>query len=416
MVQAVETAEHESGHEISLDEGAGSLQKRVLFFVFDGGTGLGHLRRLSCIAKHLQGDFACLLVTGHRAAANWFVPPECEYVHVPAWDSLLAEKAAYWGRRPFLEGSPDAVAAFRRQMLQGIVEAFQPDVIIVDHLPLGMREELSTIIEHTPCLKYLVTRAIQNETENLDRLLLTGPARQAIEKFYHRVFLAIDPNVFDLCLQYPQIADLSAKFLTVGYVLEPVTESHISACRNERGVSANEIWAVASAGGGQHGEQLVQASCNLAHYFPQVTFDVVIGPRSNLSYDKLRRPISSARNLRLHREYPNLAPMHAAADIVISSGGYNSLLEALQGRARIICVPSRKDERDEQFVHAVRLGSYASIDVSIDVSQLPLMFENAVQMIGRGDHRNLLNFDGANKIKKTIKDDLGIKENVRREV
>lgn len=414
MAQAIQIAGQESSREISPDEGEISRQKRALFFVFDGGTGLGHLRRLSCIARHLQGDFACLLVTGHRAAANWFVPPECEYVHVPAWDSLLAEKAAYWGRKPFLEASPDAVTAFRRQMLQGIVEAFQPDVIIVDHLPLGMREELSSIIEHAPCLKYLVTRAIQNETENLDKLLLTGPARQAIEKSYHRVFLAIDENIFDLCLQYPQLAALSGKFTTVGYVLEPVTEADVSVCRNARGVSANEIWAVASAGGGQHGEQLIQASCNLAPCFPHVTFDVVIGPRSNLSFDDMRFMMSSAPNLRLHREFPDLAPMHAAADIVISSGGYNTLLEALQGRARIVCVPSRKDERDEQYVHAVRLASYASIDVSIDVSQLPRMFENSVQAISRGersDNRHLLKLNGANRIKKIIKDDLGMIEN-----
>lgn len=411
MKQVFETAKHAPDVKISSEIVGRNRQKRAIFFVFDGGTGLGHLRRLSCIARHLQGDFACLLVTGHRAAANWFVPPECEYVHVPAWDSLLAEKAAYWGRKPFLEGSPDAVTEFRRQMLQGVVNAFQPDIIIVDHLPLGMREELSSIIEHTPCLKYLVTRAIQNETENLGQLLLAGPARQAIELLYHRVFVAVDEQVFDLCLQYPQLAELSEKFSTVGYVVEAATASHISEYRNKRGVSANDIWAVASAGGGQHGEQLIEASCNLALRFPQVAFDVVIGPRSSLPHDNIGGINHPPPNLRVHRELPDLAHLHAAADIVISSGGYNSLLEALQGNARIICVPSRKDERDEQYVHAVKLSSYASIDVSIDVHQLPVMFENAIEALGRGkqsDNRKLLNITGAANIKRIIENDLGM--------
>lgn len=393
-----------------------SRQKRALFFVFDGGTGLGHLRRLSCIAKHLQGDFACLLVTGHRAAANWFVPAECEYVHIPAWDSLLADKAAYWGRIPFMEGSSDAATAFRRQMLQGIVDAFQPDVIVVDHLPLGMREELSSIIEKTPCLKYLITRAIQNETENLDQLLLSGPARHSIEYFYHRVFVAIDENIFDLCGRYPQFAELAHKFCNVGYVIEPVTASQISECRHARGISANDIWAVAGAGGGQHGEQLIEAACNLAPRFPLVTFDVVIGPRSNFSAAAFDDSSCQPRNLRLHRELPNLALMHAAADIVISSGGYNSLLEALQGKARIICVPSRKDERDEQYVHAASLSRYASIDVSINVNQLPVMFDRAVHAIAqaeRSDGRQSLNIDGAARIKAIIENDLGMPANGR---
>ena len=86
---------------MSVDKEAGK-QKRAIFFVFDGGTGLGHLRRLASIAKRLQGRFSCLIVTGHRAAAHWFVPDECEYIHLPSWDSLLESKAQYWGRKPFI--------------------------------------------------------------------------------------------------------------------------------------------------------------------------------------------------------------------------------------------------------------------------------------------------------------------------
>jgi hypothetical protein len=41
-------------------------QWRALFFAFDGGVGLGHLRRLARIAEEMQGPCACLLVTGHR--------------------------------------------------------------------------------------------------------------------------------------------------------------------------------------------------------------------------------------------------------------------------------------------------------------------------------------------------------------
>jgi predicted glycosyltransferase len=411
MKTVPESTKHVPTSDISADGADCNRQKRALFFVFDGGTGLGHLRRLSCIAKQLQGDFACLIVTGHRAAASWFVPPECEYVHVPAWDSLLAEKAAYWGRKPFLRGSPDTVTAFRRQMLQGIVDAFEPDVIIVDHLPLGMREELSSIIEQTHCLKYLVTRAIQNETENLDQLLLTGSARQAIERHYHRVFVAMDEQVFEFGSHYPQLSELTDKFNSVGYVIEPVTADQISKCRSERGLSANDIWAVASAGGGQHGEQLIEASCALAARFPQVAFDVVIGPRSRLQPENARSNMYSSPNLRLHRELPDLAHLHAAADIVISSGGYNSLLEALQGKARIICVPSRKDERDEQYVHAKKLCEYAPIEVSLDVRKLPSMFENFIKSMKSSDNsteRNFLKIDGAIEIKKIIEYDISI--------
>lgn len=384
-------------------------QKRAIFFVFDGGTGLGHLRRLSSIARVLQGHFACLIVTGHRAATDWLVPLECEYVHVPAWDSLLAEKAAYWGREPFLTDGPAAALDLRQALLRGIVGAFRPDVMFVDHVPLGMREELVPVIERTACRKYLVTRGVQNETEDLSKLLLAGKALNALEKFYDRVFVAIDSQVFDIHDRFPALDSITNKCRTVGYVVEQAATGNILRQREARGLKRGQLWAVASAGGGQHGEALITACCDLAKAYPDIAFDVVIGTRSNLSFEDLAERTGSATNLNLHRHRADMGALHAAADIVISSGGYNSLLESLQGNARIICVPSRKSEKDEQYTHAVYLRRFAAIDVDVDVTRLPSMFAEAVTNAGFGpvtDRRRELNFDGAEIIRQIVLADI----------
>ena len=60
-----------------------TLQKRALFYVFDGGTGVGHLQRLACIARQMQGRFACLIVTGHRAAGIATGRPSNAYLGPP---------------------------------------------------------------------------------------------------------------------------------------------------------------------------------------------------------------------------------------------------------------------------------------------------------------------------------------------
>lgn len=379
-------------------------QKRAIFFVFDGGTGLGHLRRLSCIAKTLQGAFSCLIVTSRRAA-SWFVPSECEYVHLPAWDSLLPEKAAYWGREPFLGCTEPQALNLRRKLLRGIVDAFEPDVIFVDHLPLGMREELGDIIENSACLKYLITRGVQNETEDLAKLLLAGRAQQAIQRHYDRVFVAMDPQVFDFQTRYPAFNDVASKVCPVGYVIEPIDRGSPAACRKARGLGSRDLWVVASAGGGQHGEQLITASCELAATHPDIIFDIVIGPRSRLLRDELLEPLEGLSNLRLHKEVADMAQLHAAADIVISSGGYNSLLETLQGNARILCVPSRKSERDEQYAHAARLRAFATIDLDLDAAKLSGMFERALAALKRSpniDRRRDLDFAGATHIRQIV--------------
>jgi predicted glycosyltransferase len=394
------------------DATAPGPQKRALFFVFDGGTGLGHLRRLSAIARALQGRFACLIVTSHRAAAHWFVPAECEYVHVPAWDSLIPERAAYWGREPFLAIDAEGALAFRKRLLRGIVESFRPDAIFVDHLPLGMRDELEDIVREAPCLKYLVTRGVQNETEDLARLLLSGKARDALERDYHRILVAIDREVFDIQERYDAFGAMAHKLCYTGYVAEPADPGARDSVRRARGVAAGDIWAVASAGGGQHGESLIAACCGLAALHPDIVFDVVIGPRSSLSRDALLGP-AAAPNLRLHEEVSDMASLHAAADIVITSGGYNSLLETLRGQALIICVPNRKSERDEQYAHAARLRRFASIELDLDPAHLPAMFSKVLASVRSGavgDRRGRLDFGGAANIRRLVLADVGVEE------
>lgn len=385
-----------------------SRQRRAVFFVFDGGTGLGHLRRLARIANQMQGRFACLVVTGHRAAADWFVPATCEYVHLPSWDSLMPERARYWGRLPFLDVDLAGAVRLRRNIIHGIMEGFQPDAIFVDHLPLGANEELASVIEHAPCRKYLVTRGVLNNTENLRRLILGGAAHVALRDHYHRILVAADPQVVDFARSYNVSDTLRAKTVTTGYVAEAVPSAAIAAARAARRLSRGDVWVVASAGGGQTGEATVEASIDLARAYPQLAFDIVLGPRSSLPVDIATPDETDGERVRIYREVPDMAIRHASADLVISSGGYNSMLEALQGQAVIICVPLRKDTRDEQTRHAARLSRFADIQIAPEVADLPGLFATALERLPRRlpDRRNEIDMKGAAAIERLVTDDL----------
>jgi predicted glycosyltransferase len=387
------------------------LQKRALFYVFDGGTGVGHLRRLACIARRLQGPLACLIVTGHRAAAHWFVPDECEYVHLPSWDSLLETKARYWGRMPFIALAKRDAIRLRREILNGVVRGFQPDAIFVDHLPLGTEEELAMILKNTRCRKYLVTRGVLNETEDLSRLILGGKAHQYLKMHYDRVFAASDPKVFDFVRQYNVSKAIREKTVHTGYVVQSIPPELIARTRAERSVSDGDIWVVASAGGGQLGERLIEGCLELADRHANIAFDIVMGPRSNLSWRPQHAAIIVRNRLRLHKEVPYMPYLNASADLVISSGGYNTLLEALQGRGDILCFPFRTDQRDEQYQHAVRLKQYVNIEVSTDLRDLPILFDRAIARLGPqlcGDRRAELDLGGATKIARIVLEDLGL--------
>ncbi len=99
--------------------------------------------------------------------------------------------------------------------------------------------------------------------------------------------------------------------------------------------------------------------------------------------------------------------------MVICAGGYNSLLETLQGNAKILCFPFRKDQRDEQYHHAACLKKFVDIEISTDLSELPVLFEQAIGSLDchkRRDQRGELDFNGAAKMKKIVLKDLGLSE------
>jgi predicted glycosyltransferase len=383
-------------------------QFRALFFVFDGGVGIGHLRRLARIAQQMQGRFACLLVTGHRAAANFFIPPSSEYIHLPSWDNLIPEKSSYWGRAPFLNVDLVEAVKLRREIIHGVMRGFKPHAIFVDHLPLGANEELAPVIEHAPCRKYLVTRGVLNHSEDLTRLVLGGAANASLRDHYHRIFVAADERVVDFAGSYNVSDAIRAKTVAVGYVAEPVSADAIAAAREARGLGPSDVWVVASAGGGQTGEATVETSIALSRDHPQFAFDIVLGPRSNLRPDLATQKESGSGRVRICREVHDMALRHASADLVISSGGYNSMLEALQGRAIVLCVPLRKDTRDEQTRHAAQLSRFADIRIAPTASDLPSLFATAVQALPqkRVDRRAELDTNGAAAIERLVVHDL----------
>lgn len=382
---------------------------RALFYVFDGGSGIGHLRRVARIAEVMQDRFSCLIVTGHDAAPQWIVPRGCEYLRLPAWDNLISAKAAYWGRTPFLDVSLEEAVRMRSTMLEGVVRAFQPDVLFVDHLPLGAEAELAQILKHTRCRKYLVTRGVQNETEDLKRLLLGGAALDSLRNDYDRIFSAIDPRIFNLAAQYGLPAEVVSKIASVGYVAPRDAMEIRSETRAAHGIADDALWAVASAGGGQWGEPLIEACLALAERDSQVRFDIVLGPRTSLSRPKNSPEYRAGGRIRLHGACHHLAALHAAADVVITTGGYNSILEALQGQARIVCIPYRKSQQDEPFRHATLLGDYVALQVDNDLARLPALLDNAIAACRAGpvtDRRQELHTNGADRIARIVLDDM----------
>lgn len=389
-------------------------QKRVLFYVHNG-TGLGHLRRLSRLAAAIQGECACLVVSGHRAA-SFIVGNDSEYVHLPSYDNLMPNKSRYWGRKPFMEIDRENAIKFRTSLINSTVEAFEPDVIVVDYLPLGKYQELSSVISNYPAKKYFIMRGVMDHTDNIHLSALNVAGENTLEEYFDRILVACDEKICNVTDEYSLNQKISDKLSYIGYVSEPVSPISIDKIRRERGLTPKDVWVVCSSGGGALGEKLISECEKLTRSFPIFHFDIVLGPRSSLNWEFLAGDIIQCGNIRLHRECHYMSSLNAAANIVICSGGYNSLVESMEGGSRIICVPTQHQTNDEQFIHPSRLMDFYPIEIITDLYELSSCLKEASQKLDQpiAPIRTVLNFEGIDNFQKTISSDLNVESNENR--
>jgi len=343
---------------------------RILFFVHDGG-GLGHLRRLSRIAAALDDRASCMFLSGHRAT-SWIVPDSCEYVHIPTFDSLLPKRAIKWGRTPFLNFTKPEAIAFRSKFIQTTFDVFKPDIFVSDFLPLGKFEELYDPLISSTAIKVLVLRGILDHPIPADSGLFAGRAEAFLADSYSSILVACDRRICNVETELRMSPKLTKKLSYIGYVSPSISDSDIACTRAERGLSKNSRWVVCSAGSGKNAEALILSCIEASTHFPAIFFDIVAGPSSRISIDSLRSRTSFPR-IRLHREEKNLPIWHAAADFVVSEGGYNSLVESIAGCAQIIVCPVQQMNCYEQLTHAKRLSAFSPISVLENPDELKIL-------------------------------------------
>jgi predicted glycosyltransferase/glycosyltransferase involved in cell wall biosynthesis len=385
-------------------------QARVLFLAKDG-PGLGHLQRISRLAEAIQGPCASLVLCGHRSTA-WMVSESCEFIHIPSLDSLLPLEQNYWGRQPFVEMERARAMQMRAEMIQSVAKTFRPDAIVVDYLPSGKDQEWLPAIELPIATRYFIVRGVLGDRDIERRQLLGDRGAELLERKYDRILIACDQRICNVVEEYGFSPSMAAKAEYIGYVSQPIPPALRMKARQERQLAPNETWVVCSAGGGALGEKLIQECYQAALSLPQTKFDIVVGPRSALPWQFCSVDIHTAGNIRYQRESRHLAMLHAAADVVVCAGGYNSLVETLEGRARIISCPAQVDVNDEQYTHARRLQKFCTIKLVPRPEDLPAAIQVSIEEAAaaplKTSGRNLLDFGGAERFRSILLNDLGM--------
>jgi predicted glycosyltransferase len=325
------------------------------------------MRRNLLIAQSLttaNAEHSVLLLTGAFEAKSFAFPPNVDCVTLPAL--YKTRTGAYQPRRLGL--SLDELLHIRVQTLLGALEAFEPDIFIVDKEARGALGELDPALEylHHRGHTYVVLgiRDVLDEPEVVRREWTERGTEEAIRAYYDAVWIYGDPKVYDAVREYDFSPDVAAQARFTGY-LDPRQRSSLTTGvadpLSELDLGSDRI-ALCMVGGGQDGADVALAFAESE--LPSDTTGVLVaGPfmppevRVALHATARRRP-----KLRVVDFTANPDALLARADRVVSMGGYNNICELLASRKSALVVP-RVTPRLEQWIRAERLQQLGAIDV-----------------------------------------------------
>jgi predicted glycosyltransferase len=352
-----------SGDPNMLDFERGRRAGKVMFYSHDT-FGLGHLRRTLAIANHLQANAAGLsqlIVTGSPAASAFPLPAGADFVKLP---SVTKDDDGTYVPRS-LDTSFQRLRDMRAELVLGAAKHFRPDVLIVDHAPAGLKGEMLPALrwleEHLP-----QTRLVLGMRDIIDAAPVVRQAwsREGVYDLLDTTYDAIlgygQRDLYDSVREYGFSPMAAAKFRYVGYLGRAAPTVAKAAIRKRIGMATDRLVVVVAGGGGDGTHLMRTAIRGMRKHGKRAPFDMLVigGPLMALAdAASLQDLLGRRRNLHYLQFTAEMTSYLAAADAVVSMGGYNTVCELAAVGTPAIIVP-RVAPRQEQAIRARMLEAH----------------------------------------------------------
>ena len=328
---------------------------RVLTYSHDG-YGLGHLRRnLRLIAGLLaeRPEATALAVTGCKFAHAFSPPARVDYLRLPAVtkvdrDSYAADGLAVSGRR---------MTSLRASVIAAAVEEFEPDLVLVDRHPLGLKGELSNALwrlraRGKPARVVLGLRDIIDAPETVRAEWRDKGHNQTIDQFYDLVLVYGSQAVYDPVAEYQLPTTVASKLQFTGYLADATSSAARPIVRDLDRRDGARL-ALCTLGGGKDAFHVASAFVAAISLLRDRGWNGLLVTGPFMSDEDHRRVLTAAEStaVAVRKFVPDLPDHLTSADAVLCMGGYNTLCEALSVGAAAVVVP-RVRPRLEQWIRA----------------------------------------------------------------
>jgi predicted glycosyltransferase len=248
------------------------------------------------------------------------------------------------------------VLTLRKETIRSVALNFEPDVVLVDHMPHGAMGELVPTLEAlsgTPARMVLGIRDIIDAPATVRRRWRLEGALKAVESYFEDVLVYGTQDVFDVAQQYAWPAGIRDRLRYCGYVCAP---SRTPVADTVRTVALADHpgsqLIVAMAGGGADGYDLFD---NLLRAMPKLLADrpcvlvMVTGPFLPEAERARLQQLAAGLPVRVVTQVDDSLSYQRAADLVIAMAGYNTSSEILSLGTRALLVPRRGPSAEQQM-------------------------------------------------------------------
>jgi predicted glycosyltransferase len=327
------------------------------FLLYSHDTyGLGHFRRSGLIASGLVADNPdneVVIVTGSPRAQDFRLPDRVDTIKLPA--VTKDADGCYQPRK--LGGSIAQLAALRAGLIESAVASYRPDVIVVDHAPLGMGGELRqtlAMVHDLPVRPRLVL-GLRDIIDDADHVEATWNREGVWDGLgsYDDIVVYGDPRVLSTASEIDLDGRTAANVTHSGYVAPRMPEAQ-----------PGEPYLLVTPGGGGDGHQLLRQflDATAEGAVAGLRAVVVTGPLlSTGRRAELMERVKHLPGVELLEFSDRMRSLIASATGVISMAGYNTVVEELAAGTPSLLVP-RQHPRLEQHIRATRLAPLSNLE------------------------------------------------------
>jgi predicted glycosyltransferase len=373
--------------------------------------GLGHLRRNTAIAHALllsEPRTRVVMLSGSPVADDWPLPAGVEVIRLPP-----VVKVGVDSYQPAEAGSMPGVKAERAGIINSALLRLRPDVFLVDHTPLGIKGELSLALqmarEQLPSTRVVIgLRDILDNPATVRRAWKENGIYDLLLDWYDLVLVYGRPDVYDVTRQYAFPSELVDRTVFTGYIakdrgLEPELDQASTWSKARRGPDRRIL--VMGGGGGDAGPFFRAFIKAWSRIQDQVTGQVllVLGPLMEPGLAQtIQRRVAALRGVEIVRSSKSVLSLVAGADLVVSMGGYNSVIEVLTARKRLVICP-RVAPRSEQLIRARVMAALGLARVvRIDRESSKVLALAMLQALADPVPRATVPLDGADRVAEIL--------------